>query len=262
MTRVLLIRANEIRHNALSIRLEQLGFEVANLVQIMPRRESRFSDLQLAHFKSRDQFEHDYFRYLVTSSRPHSKILLETSELNTPHSITTASDFKPDYIVTFGCSILGEKWINLFSNRILGIHLGLSPYYRGHGTNFFPFVNDDLGAVGYTLLNLDKGVDTGQIVHQQYAQFVLGDSIHSIGSRLIQSMFESIGEILRSKTDFRKSIEQPEIAFTRIYKGVDFTEETLTRALGNLRNGIIEKFLENQENERSRFPLILDRFSS
>lgn len=256
MTRVLIIRADNIRHRALATRLKQLQFDVASIVQHIPNRESQLSKQQVAHFKARGQFEFDYFRYLETSRQSSQRILLETSDINSGESLNLASKFEPAFVITFGCSILNEKWIGKFSDQILGIHLGLSPYYRGQGTNFFPFVNDELGAVGYTLMNLDQGVDTGHIVHQKYADFVQGDSIHSVGSRLIQSMFEDIGIILKTESSLGKSTKQSRIETSKVYRGLDFTEEALERALINIRNGMIDAFIENQELGRKNFPIL------
>ena len=48
---------------------------------------------------------------------------------------------RPDVVLVFGTGILREPFLSAFEGRIINIHLGLSPYYRGAGTNFWPLVN-------------------------------------------------------------------------------------------------------------------------
>ena len=57
----------------------------------------------------------------------------------------------PDVVLVCGTGILREELINLFPGHIINIHLGLSPYYRGAGTNFWPLVNREPEYLGATI---------------------------------------------------------------------------------------------------------------
>jgi hypothetical protein len=48
----------------------------------------------------------------------------------------------PDLIISYGCSIIKRPLIEYFDKKFINIHLGLSPYYKEGGTNFWPFVNN------------------------------------------------------------------------------------------------------------------------
>ena len=39
---------------------------------------------------------------------------------------------------------------------MINVHLGLSPYYKGSATNFWPFVNNELQFLGVTFMVTDK----------------------------------------------------------------------------------------------------------
>jgi hypothetical protein len=154
---------------------------------------------------------------------------------------------------------LKDSWLEFFQKRILGIHLGISPYYRGSGTNFFPFVNNELGAVGYTLMNLNEGIDTGDIIHQSYANMIHGDSIHTIGTRLMRKMFSDIVKITHLENlefEFDSAVRQPYVEDYKIYRKQDFTSINLELALKNISNQSIINFLENIDVERNKFPLV------
>ena len=61
----------------------------------------------------------------------------------------------------FGCPILGPLW---FNNDLLKInlHLGLSPYYVGSGTLFWPFYNNEVNLAGATWHELTEVLDMGR----------------------------------------------------------------------------------------------------
>ena len=67
----------------------------------------------------------------------------------------------PDIIIVYGSSIIAPL-TNDFKNKIINVHLGLSPYYRGSGTNFYPILNSKPEYIGVTFMFLDKGIDTGK----------------------------------------------------------------------------------------------------
>lgn len=255
MIKILVLRADEIRHRALVSKLARDGFQVFQVVQPKVPVANDVSSLISNHFNARNQFEMDYFRYLQFSETD-SQGTIHSSSLDSVEVQEFAREISPEYIITFGCAILKKNWVENFANKILGIHLGLSPYYRGSGTNFFPFVNNELGAIGFTLMNLDSGVDTGNIVHQRYAEIVQGDSIHSIGNRLLQCMFEDISRLVHRRVKLSEGIKQPESIVARVYKKRDFTEVSLLKALENLRTGAVDCFLMNEAIERQKFPLL------
>jgi methionyl-tRNA formyltransferase len=258
--KILIIRADELRHIALSSMFKLNGFTVCEVIQKkITRDKSSLSHLMTLHFELRKRVENDFFSDIVSKTKIVKSLQIESVNINSNDVISFAKDFNPDLVITFGCSILKNPWLNLFKDKILGIHLGLSPYYRGSGTNFFPFVNNELGAVGYTLMKLNQGIDTGDIVHQSYANFESGDDIHTTGSRLIRKMFDDILNISRLSDinlEFKFAIQQPNIEKFKLYRRQDFTEEALAQAQKNINDNLVENHIKNIELERSKFPLI------
>ena len=61
-----------------------------------------------------------------------------------------------NYVVSFGCSIIGDDLLKINRAKFINIHLGLSPYYLGSGTNFWPFVNNELQFLGATIMRTEK----------------------------------------------------------------------------------------------------------
>ena len=261
MTRkILLIRANDLRHNALASVFKKNGFILGEVIEKKNYYKNTVMSNSISlHFEARKKVESDYFYDLINEIKLEKNQKIECSDVNGYQVIAFAKNFDPELIITFGCSILKSPWLDLFEGRILGIHLGLSPYYRGAGTNFFPFVNNELGAVGYTLMKLNSGIDMGDVIHQSYATFKIEDDIHTIGTRLITKMFDDILKISNLQdivSEFKLAIKQPNIKNSRIYRKLDFTEKALAQAQNNLMNKIVEGHISNIEIERIKFPLI------
>ncbi len=258
--KVILLRADNLRHLALASILQSSGFLSAEVVEAKSEssRESE-SALISKHFEAREQSEKDFFGVHSQFVSKYPSLVIADSELNSSQVIEFVKRQEFELAITFGVSILQSDLIQALQNKILGIHLGLSPYYRGSGTNFFPFVNSELGAVGYTLMHLNLGIDKGPIVHQGRAPIVLGDSIHTIGNRNIAQMFEDILRLINENVDLKAS---GNLMFSsgKLYKRKDFTEESLRQALDNLTSGLIPQYLINDKRMQQQFPLIEYQF--
>ena len=131
----------------------------------------------------RDYYEKVYFKDYSKINLKKGKIIsIKANTLNKNDKILKIlKNLKPDIILCFGCSVLGSKYLKVFSNKILNIHLGLSPFYRGQATNYWAFVNNEIQFIGATFHKIDRGIDTGPIIHQIRPKVYLKDNVHTIG---------------------------------------------------------------------------------
>lgn len=202
------------------------------------------SDLIDEHFALRDEAEAVYFAqadYFDSATLPILK-----GEVNTDTVVSTVDSFKPDMGVVYGASILNEKVLSLLpDNRFINLHLGLSPYYRGSGTNFWPFVNDELWYVGSTILFIDEGVDTGDIITHVRPDFYPKDTVHTVGCKVIRDSAQVLLTILsRFAADLPVTgVKQWSASSERYYRRKDFDEVALTHYYQNLKSGMIEQYI-------------------
>jgi len=75
----------------------------------------------------------------------------------------------PDYLVVMGTALLKAHIINIPSIAVLNIHGGLVPKYRNVHSDFWAYIHDDCDNIGTSILFLDEGIDTGDIVCQASA---------------------------------------------------------------------------------------------
>lgn len=212
------------------------------------------------HAFQRRQMEKDIFGLYIKSTIDKSNNLdCENGFSSSEKFLKIAKKLNPDLIVVYGSSIIRGEILNIFKNKIINVHLGLSPYYRGSGTNYFPFVNNKPEYSGATFMYLDKTIDNGKIIHQIRSRIFTGDSFHQIGNRLISDMFEVYSQII---LNFSK-VKTKRINLSKkglFYKRKDFTLSSLLKLKNNFGDNIIEKYLTNKTNRDKKVPLILQKF--
>lgn len=195
------------------------------------------------HFRLRNETEKIYFPnndFFVAKTLP---ILYK--EVNLNYVYQTIKKFKPDIMFVFGSYIIREPLLSLLPlGYTINLHLGLSPYYRGSGTNFWPFVNDELDYAGSTILYLDSGIDTGDIICHVRPKIELGDNVHTMGCKIIKSSVNSLVRIMELVKEGKSlnRVKQWNID-GKYYKTSDFDEAALLKYKNNLENGLIENYL-------------------
>ena len=115
------------------------------------------------HFDARQASEDAFFGAHDTVRRAPS-FVVEPGGCNHPDAIEAMRALAPDVVLVFGTGLLKPALLDRFPGRAVNIHLGLSPYYRGAGTNFWPLVNGEPEYCGATIHMLDDGVDTGPVI--------------------------------------------------------------------------------------------------
>ncbi|MBI4346962.1 MAG: hypothetical protein HY553_08920, partial [Elusimicrobia bacterium] len=136
------------------------------------------------HFAERDASEETYFaddRALRVSPGAVCR-RVPPGGLNDPAEVARMVAIAPDVLVVFGTGLLRRPLLDEFGGRLVNLHLGLSPYYRGAGTNFWPLVNREPEYVGATVHVLDAGIDTGPIIAHVRPDIAAGDGPHDIGN--------------------------------------------------------------------------------
>lgn len=214
--------------------------------------------LQESHLQMRSNVEIDFFRlFNETISDKSNPVFIRKGQINDAEWVNHIKKLNPDFIISYGCSIIKSELIEIFEGRFINVHLGLSPYYRGSATNFWPFVNNEISCVGVTFMFIDRGVDTGEIIHQQRASIIHGDNIHTIGCRLIQDMVKSVVLILENIDEFTKrNLAKNLNCKYRYYRKKDFCEQAVSQAYINIKNGIIEDYLKNKNIIDINYPII------
>ena len=218
------------------------------------RKNDAFDMDNLKNFSSAID-EHFYLRYQAENNFfPDSDFFTARTlpilhgEVNSTYVYDIVKRFGPELMFVFGASIIKEPLISLLSpGHFINLHLGLSPYYRGSGTNFWPFVNEELEYVGSTILHLDAGVDTGDIIAHVRPEIETGDNVHTVGCKVIKASALALVRVMKMVKEGKSlnRVKQWHLANAKYYRKKDFNKEVLLSYKDSLANGLVEGYLKN-----------------
>jgi methionyl-tRNA formyltransferase len=247
--RLAIITSNGLRHRFVANTLAAAAGE-ALVITERPQAAAAGAGVPAplaAHFAARDAAERDAFPGQERWHAPHHA--LEPGQLDGPAALDLLAGLRPDAAVVFGAPLIREPMLSaLPAARTINIHLGLAPYYRGSGTNFWPFVNRELAYVGATLLHLNAGIDRGDIIGHVRAEVAGGDTVHTLGCRVIRAAAEAVKEVLALVEAGQPLPRAPQWPSNpqRYYRQRDFTEAALAAYRQALAEGLVTQFLQGK----------------
>lgn len=205
------------------------------------------------HFAARDASEEAYFAGHAEVTAPSREV--PPGGCNDPDEIARMRPLDPQVVLVFGTGLLKPPLIDSFPGRILNIHLGLSPYYRGAGTNFWPLVNGEPEYCGATIHFLDAGVDTGPIIAHVRPEMSPGDGPHDIGNKTIVAAAAALADAaLALGAGGVRGVEQR--GEGRLYKRADFSAAAVRRLYANFAEGMIETYLRDKARRDAALSLL------
>lgn len=216
--------------------------------------DSPFADIVAKHFSLRDASEQHYFG----NAAPKSPIkTLPRGGANKPEVVEEIIALKADFVLLFGSGIIKEPILEAYKDRVINMHLGLSPYYRGSGTNFWPLVDGKPECVGATIHLAVLKVDAGGILHQVRPQGLNpNDTIHDLGNKTIRSTLKQLPLIiLKYYKGEIKATKQPKLE-DRDFKRMDLDGESIANVYKNFEAGLIQKYLEQKSSRDEAYPIV------
>jgi methionyl-tRNA formyltransferase len=82
----------------------------------------------------------------------------------------------PDVVAVAGTRIIAERVLASLKAKFINVHAGITPLYRGVHGGYWSLVHNDPDNCGVTVHLVDKGIDTGGIVHQALIEPSLDDN--------------------------------------------------------------------------------------
>lgn len=225
----------------------------------MVARSGISDSVQERHLIARDRSEQDFFGVTVNGTPDLTcSVDIPRGEINTERRVREVVDLTPDLVLAYGCSLIKPPLLEAFAGRLLNAHLGLSPYYRGTGTNFWPLINGEPEYVGATFMYIDAGVDTGEVIHQLRARIFPGDTPHQIGNRLIGDVALAYANVARCFDRLERMPQLPVPDTARVYRKRDYSDAATAQLYRNFESGLVEKYLAEQADRTRRAPIIIN----
>lgn len=146
------------------------------------------------HFSNRASTEENFFG---------EGIFPDVTRLNVTHQSLNGSETskflqneKPDLLLSYGCHMLSNEVLLKVDGHRWNIHGGLSPWYRGGVTHFWPSYMLEPQMTGMTIHQLTQQLDAGDVIHQCTADLIPGDGIHQLAARAVVKIAEELPKLL------------------------------------------------------------------
>jgi folate-dependent phosphoribosylglycinamide formyltransferase PurN len=209
------------------------------------------------HFEARDRSEAEYFasddRVKLPGGAVHRTV--DAGGCSDCAEVEAMRSLEPDVVLVFGTGILRDPLLSAFAGRIINIHLGLSPYYRGAGTNFWPLVNREPEYVGATIHYLDAGIDTGPMIAQVRPAIALADGPHHIGNKTIAAAAQLLGDAAEAHVRGRVQ-PVPQQGRGRLYQRKDFSADAVRRLYRHFETNMIGEYLGDRVRRDAAVKLV------
>ncbi|HEY3092930.1 MAG TPA: formyl transferase [Vicinamibacterales bacterium] len=209
------------------------------------------------HFAARDASESQYFtehdRLQLGPGAVHR--LVGPAGCNDSAEVAGMAALAPEVVLVFGTGILREPLLSTFAGRIINIHLGLSPYYRGSGTNFWPLVDRAPEYVGATIHYLDAGIDTGPIIAHARPDLAADDGPHDLGNKTIVAAAPLLAQAAEAHVE-RRVNAVPQAGGGRLRQRKDFSAAAVRQLYRNFETGMIAEYLADRARRDAALSLV------
>ncbi len=265
--RILLFTGNHSRHFFVHRELLK-SFEVCGVVcmereSTMPEPPSRIPEIDARnfrrHFKDRQEAELRYFGEVgkeVLSGVPTHYCSSDTLNSNDTRDFIIAQ--KPDIVFIFGVEIIKEPVMSVLPHDRLNMHLGLSPWYRGGATLFWPFYNLEPQFCGATFHQIVPATDAGNIIHQTVPVLERGDGIHDVAVKTVVACMRDAERLLTLRKERGMFNEVPQKGSGRLYLNSAFKPEHLRVIYNLFDNNIVDAYLDEELSQHK--PSLISAF--
>lgn len=260
--RVVLLTGNGLRHRyvarqfADSLDLVGAAYEQKAKIVAEPERLSQDDQRDIErHLGARDGAER---KLLGSDVRPPdtSTLNVEHGQSNSPEVFEWVQSLRPDFIVLYGTSIIKPPLLDHFSDRLVNIHLGLSPYYRGTATNFWPLVDGRPEFVGATLHVVAAKVDAGPILAQVRPAAEPSDRAHELGTKTIMAAAELMPRVLSALRRGHARPHVQDLTQGKVCRRRDFTADAVRQMWRNFERGMMDEYLAEVDERQAASPIV------
>jgi len=166
------------------------------------------------HFEKRAKAEEVFFGNKAGeyAKKNIKKIMnIDPIDLDNGSFFKICNDFKPEFLLSNGCHIISNETLNVTKISNWNVHGGLSPWYKGGATHFWPTYLMEPEFTGITVHDTTQNLDAGAIIHQEIVDLNIEDGIHENACRITRDFSISFPKLLKNcfnKKKFLKGIPQ------------------------------------------------------
>mgnify|MGYP001325943995 CR=1 FL=1 len=262
--KVLIISGSHPRHLYLLQDIVKRGYDCSAIIMeregLLPEPPKSIGgkekNLFLDHFSDRYEIENKAYGNLTEAVFGDiNKYYCSPKDLNSENTASFVKQVKADFAIIFGPDLIKNPVFDLLPKEKLNVHLGLSPWYRGSATLFWPFYFLEPQYAGATFHNITKEADAGGILHQVVPVLEKGDGIHDVGVKTVIAARIALKELLkkREKEGYWNFKEQKQSG--KLFLTSDFQPCHLKVIYSLFQNKIVDRYLDGEFSKK--YPKII-----
>ncbi len=181
--------------------------------------------------------------------------ILNTNNINSKEVLDFCKNSNADLYMVSGTRIIKKELLTLSPKLgIINLHTGLSPYVKGgpNCTNWC-LSTSDFHLIGNTVMWLDEGIDTGNLIKTDFVSFTGDEDLNGIHWKVIEHAhtiyLQTVGLIIDHKKN-KPGIVQSTIEEGKTYYNNMWNFKEQFKAIQNLKT--FRKFVKSGEMEKKR----------
>lgn len=249
--KVLLLTGSHPRHLYVVNKLSELGVVAGHVMEVrevfVPQPPAHLEEIDrenfIRHFADRDEAENRHF-----AGNSHVNVDVPTLEvtyatLNSEETVNWVKSQSFDLAISYGVHMLSKELLEVMPEHSWNIHGGLSPWYKGNTTLFWPFFMLRPNWAGMTIHRLSTRLDAGDIVHHAVPVLAYGDGLHDVACKAVAQVAEDLVGIIQT-------IPLADIQYTpqkgngKLWIGTDWMPQHLRFVYNTYQNDIVDQFLD------------------
>ncbi len=258
---ILLITGDHPRHQYLVKHLSEncqiSGWIIEERDNFVPEVETpdlisrEIKDLFKIHFQGRYESELKFFgdEFLGDASKlcknlkiPYFKCNIDT--LNSKDTIDFIKKINPELVFSYGCHVIKDPLLSLLPEKSFNLHGGISPWYKGCITHFWPSYHLEPQMTGMTLHRLTNRLDGGDVLHQNTGVLHRGDGIHDLACRTVKEFIKELPFVVK-KIISKKYELFPQKNIGKLWLSKDWNPEHLKVIYKLYENKVVDYCLDN-----------------
>lgn len=258
--RIALLTSGSQRHRWVAARLAQSAELVCVVSETKPPQNAGATMAEAAeirsYFAARDIAERRWFGDAPVNFSHVAREALTTTwqGANSPEVFERLKAAEIDRLFLFGSSIIQEPLLSHFRGRIVNMHLGLSPYYRGSATNYWPLVDGVPECVGVTIHHATAIVDGGGILAQARPDPTPVDDVHDLGCKTIMAGAKLLQQIAEWPDSLPDGVQQ--IGAGKLCRRADFSIDSLYQLRVRMEQHLLSEYLSDKLVRDLRYPIL------
>lgn len=251
--KILLLTGSHPRHLYIVNKLAELGIVAAHVMEIresfVPQPPANLEEIDrnnfIRHFKDRDEAENRHFYGHTQVHRDIPTLQVSLQELNSEDTISWIKEQQFDIAISYGVHKLNNELLEVLGDHAWNIHGGLSPWYKGNTTLFWPFYMLRPNWAGMTIHRLSARLDAGDIVHHAVPTLEYGDGLHDVACKAVKQVALDLGKILTT-IPLDEIQYSPQKGNGKLWVGTDWMPQHLRFVYNTYNNDIVDQFLDGK----------------